>query len=344
MSGVGIRIQEWLPRFLQKPQTKGAEVPIMINNDCPPPSRGVNEWSTVTDALTNVLFDGMVDRGDDKDLDTKRLLSHTLYILRGFGMFQVELGADQSAKALVNTLRSAPNNDKEISRDAHLKCPINNRVCQASATLKFGTKRMGIEDDATCMHSDFASAPTTVLEDCFLEDDKMERRLTAPTTIHGFAKAVTDQINYFGPVYGERHREERIKALLFLLEIHEDTPELFTVEFISSAWEQMNYDFFMKCQEGGKRLRQAVGKHANQIELGRVGCQLGANGKARWFYPRTFEMAKEGGYRSRVVVPKMGGAIEKEGFSMARGRILGKLPRRTNLDAANPQRGSQSRS
>ena len=208
---------------------------------------------------------------------------------------------------------------------------------QAVSTLKFGAKRMGAEDETTCMLSDFASVPTTVMEDWFLEDEKLARRLTPATTIHGFAKAVTHQVNFFGLLYGERHREETIKALRFLLEIHEDTPDLFTVEFISSVWGQMNYDFFTKCQEGASRLRQTVGKHANQIELRRVGGQLDRSGKARWFYPRTFEMTTEAGYWSRVVVPKMDEAIEKEGFSTARDRILGKLPRRTNLEVANPK-------
>ena len=34
----------------------------------PPPAKGVNEWATVTDALTNVLFDGITDRGGEKGL------------------------------------------------------------------------------------------------------------------------------------------------------------------------------------------------------------------------------------------------------------------------------------
>ena len=89
-SGVGIRNQKRLPRFLQKPQAQGTEAPIMISHDCPPPAKGVNEWATVTDALTNVLFDGITDRGGEKDLDTNRLLPDTLYILRGFGMFRIE--------------------------------------------------------------------------------------------------------------------------------------------------------------------------------------------------------------------------------------------------------------
>ena len=107
-----------------------------------------------------------------KDLDTNRLLPDTLYILRGFGVFRIEVGEGQSGKALVNTLRSASNNDKEAFRDAHIKCPINNRMCNASTTLKFGTTRMGTEDETTCVMSDFASVPTTVLEDWFLDDEK----------------------------------------------------------------------------------------------------------------------------------------------------------------------------
>lgn len=60
--GVGMRNQEWLPLFPKKPQTEGTEVPVAMRNDSNPPA-GVNEWSTVTDALTNASFDGMADRG-----------------------------------------------------------------------------------------------------------------------------------------------------------------------------------------------------------------------------------------------------------------------------------------
>ena len=159
----------------------------------------------------------------------------------------------------------------------------------------------------------------------------------APTTIRGFAMAVTNQINFFGPAYGGRHREERIEALRFLLRIHEDTPDLPTVEFISVVWEQANCDFFTKCQEGATRLGQTVGQHASKIELRRVGFQLGPAGKARRIYPRTFDMTTEAGYWSRVVAPKMDEAIEKEGFSTARDRVLGKPPRRTNMEVENPK-------
>lgn len=78
-----MRNQEWLPRFPQKPQTKWEGLPILIINDFHP-TPSVNDLATVTHALTNVLFGGMEDRGGDKDLDTRRLLSDTICILRGF--------------------------------------------------------------------------------------------------------------------------------------------------------------------------------------------------------------------------------------------------------------------
>ena len=85
------------------------------------------------------------------------------------------------------------------------------------------------------------------------------------------------------------------------------------------------------------RLRQAVGKHSNQIELIRLGCQLDADGKARRFYPRTFEMKTEAGYWSRAIAPKMDEAIEKAGLSTARGRILGKLPKKVGQEQTIPK-------
>ena len=94
---------------------------------------------------------------------------------------------------------------------------------------------MGTEDDSACLLIDFSSVHATVLEDWFIDEDKTGRRCPSPNTIHDFAKAVTHQINYFGIIYGSRHREGRIKALRILLEISEGDPDLSTVEFIGSV-------------------------------------------------------------------------------------------------------------
>lgn len=100
---------------------------------------------------------------------------------------------------------------------------------------------------------------------------------------------------------------------------------------------QANYDFFTKCQESAKPLRQAVGKRANQVDLGRLGFQLGANGEARWCYPRTFEMATEAGYWGSAIAPKMDETIEQEGVSTACYRILGTLPKKTGPEQTIPK-------
>ena len=109
----------------------------------------------------------MSDRGDCKDMETKRLFPDALYILRGFATIQVELGACRSGKASESTLRSASTTSKEISRDAHSKCPISNRMYHDSDTLKFDNTRMGKEDESTCLLIGFASVTDAVLDDWF---------------------------------------------------------------------------------------------------------------------------------------------------------------------------------
>ena len=303
-------------------------------------TRKVSEtpWNNVSDALTNAISEGLGAREEDKDLESKRMLSDSIYILRGFGLFEVGLGAGVTGKTLTATLRRSSNNDKEVFRDAYIKCPINNRICQAAATLRFGAKKLTVDDEQAALLSDFGSVSSTVLEDWTLTDEKLERRLTSPNTLHAFSKAVTNQINFFGLIFGNEHRNERFAALKFLIEIHEDTPELFSVDFLNHVWEQLNFDFFEKTQEGARRLRQHVGKHANQTEIRRVGLTSNADGKTLWTYPKTFEMESEKGYWQRVIVPKMDEAVEKDGFLAARDRILGKTKKVNDSVAEAPKR------
>ena len=57
----------------------------------------------------------------------------------------------------------------------------------------------------------------------------MGRLHSDPSSIRGFDKSATSQINSPDLIYGGRHREARIPALRSLLGIREADPELFTV-------------------------------------------------------------------------------------------------------------------
>ena len=197
---------------------------------------------------------------------------------------------------------------------------------------------MTTDDENAALLSDFISIANTTLEDWAITDEKLGRMLTPPATLHAFTKAVANQINFFGLIYGEEHKNERFAALKFLIEIHEGTPELFSVDFLNHVWEQLNFDFFEKTQEGARRLRQRVGNHAYQTEIRRVGLMSNRDGKTLWTYPKTFEMESENGYWQRVIAPKMDEAVEKGGFSAARDRILGNPKKPTDPAGEVPKK------
>ena len=310
----GVRNKNCLPKFLQRPQPRWAEVPISLGNE--KETRKVNDapWANVTDALSNALSEGFGAMDGDRDLEAKRMTNDSIYILRGFGLFEVGLGAGITGETLTATLRRSSNNDKETFRDAHIKCPINNRICQAASSLRFGAKKLAGEGEQASLLSDFGSVASTTLEDWAPPDEKLELRLTPPATLRAFTEAATNQINFPGLIYGKEHKNERFPSLKFLIEIHEDAPGLFSVDFVNRVWGQLDFDFFEKTQEGARRLRQHVGKHSNQTEIRRVGMTPNAEGKTLRTYPKSFEMESEMGYWQSAIVPKMGESVEKDGF------------------------------
>ena len=199
----GIRNKSRLPKFLQKPQPRGAEIPISLGNeedvrkttDATPLQR-----ANVTEALPNASSEGFGPREDDRDLETKRMLADSLYILRGSCLFEVCLVEGVTGKELTSTIRRSSNSDKEMFRDEHTKCPINNRICCAVLVLRFGAKKLSVDEEQSALLSDFGSVPNTTLEDSTLTDEKLERRLSPPTTLHAFTKDATNQINFPGSV------------------------------------------------------------------------------------------------------------------------------------------------
>ena len=127
----------------------------------------------VADALSNAISEGFGLSEDERDLETKRMLADSSYILRGFGVFDVGVGAGVAGGTLSATPRRSRNNDKEALRDAHIKCPIGNRICASIATSRLGSRKMTIDDEQMALLIDFGSAPSAAQEDWDLNDGKL---------------------------------------------------------------------------------------------------------------------------------------------------------------------------
>ena len=78
----GIRNKTSPPKFLQKPQPRGTEVPISLGNERETRQIAEPQWNNVTDALSNAMSEGFGSREDGRDLEAKRMLADSIYILR----------------------------------------------------------------------------------------------------------------------------------------------------------------------------------------------------------------------------------------------------------------------
>ena len=87
LAGAGISAEclgnkEHLPRFRQKHQQRGADVPISLGHGYSPVyMNGPENWGNVTEALSNAPSDGFGQCGDVGNLETKRVLAGPAYCL-----------------------------------------------------------------------------------------------------------------------------------------------------------------------------------------------------------------------------------------------------------------------
>ena len=122
------------------------------------------------------------------------MMAYSIYIPRGFGLFEVGIGAGVTGQARTATQGRSPNNDKEVFRDAHIKCPINNRICAAVAPFRFGAKKMTVEDEPSALLIDFGSVSNTAMDDWAPTDKKLGRMLTPQNALRAFAEAGTARV------------------------------------------------------------------------------------------------------------------------------------------------------
>ena len=113
-----------------------------------------------------------------------------------------------------------------------------------------GRRNRGGDDEHAATHIDFGSAADAVLDDWDRLGGKMEWAIGGPRTIHAFAHAVANQINYFGSLYGEGRKAEWNSALLPSIEAHGDTPGIFALMPLSRAWGQLHFHFWGNAGQG----------------------------------------------------------------------------------------------
>ena len=109
-----------------------------------------------------------------KRADLRRISRKTLFCHERFRRVPVAMRIFPRRNRLVETLRGSSTDEKDLYVEGSCKCAISNRICDATAGLRFSTNRLGLGDHRPCILGDCASADLGTRGDHSIRDSKPE--------------------------------------------------------------------------------------------------------------------------------------------------------------------------
>ena len=131
-------------------------------------------------------------------------------------------------------------------------------------------------------------------------------------------------------LFGEEYREERENCLYALLDLHDEVPELFTLNFLLTTWEAFSYDYVSKTFDGMRKLGQFCRPSDDIVEIRRLALNRHPDGGIIWRTPLSFDMNSSRGYWRLNIIPRLEAGVERQGYAMALERIVGKKNARSS--------------
>ena len=142
-----------LPSFLKKALPRSTDVPVELDTDVRfKQSMGAKPRERVANTIASSLKEA---NEDAKESEYTSLIDNTIFALRGFGEFDVVIGAGAKGRALTKCIRDFANNRKDKQMEGNLRCLITNRLAIAAGTLKWGAKRLEGVGENTALLYDF---------------------------------------------------------------------------------------------------------------------------------------------------------------------------------------------
>ena len=116
---------------------------------------------------------------------------------------------------------------------------------------------------------------------------------------------------------------EREMCLTNLLELHDDTPELFSRAFLVVTWESFMYDYVDMSFGGVGGLGQFCRASGDIAEIRRLALAKNPQGGIIWKPPLSSNMISSRGYWRRNVLPRLEAGVEKVGYGLALEKMVG---------------------
>ena len=133
-------------------------------------------------------------------------------------------------------------------------------------------------------------------------------------------KCATFQSRIFAAIYGEEHLRTRLKAVQGLIDIRENHPKVFRIEFLADVWNRMNYDFADACMEGVRRIMRIATPVSNRGEIARLAWRPRPDGTPLWQFPGTFSLGSESGFWQSIILPELERKMEPQMITHALGK------------------------
>ena len=310
-----------LPGFSKQPVPRGAAAPVSIRADPKMHKRKKRGWECIDDSLSASL----ALKEGDKEATSTRLQERTWFSMRGFGQFEIEWGVGCYGGGFTECIRSIATDHAEDLRVRNVRCRITNRLAFGLSNLKCGSKKAGTEDERNVMLGDFTPVSNSVMEDYALPDTKSEPKPAPPHDVETFRRCVENQINVWFLFFGQEYRVGRADCLAALLGLREDIPELFTIPFVVSTWEDFTYDYIYKMFEGVRKLGQFCRPIDDVVEIRILSLNRHPDGGIIWQPPFSFDMTPSKGYWGRNIIPRLESGVGRQGYDGAMENAIGKV-------------------
>ena len=96
--------------------------------------------------------------------------------------------------------------------------------------------------------------------------------------------------------------------------MREARPELFTLEFVSESFEEMNFHYIAQIKDGSKKVIMLGADRVKKPDFARLALNCVDGRRHRWEYPTTFPMRHPEGLWLARIVPKLEEKVAKSAW------------------------------
>ena len=184
-----------------------------------------------------------VREGGGSDLGTNRAKGLTVFALRGFWEFKPRIATGVYGSGMYEARLHISHNGKHLLWNLGLRCPITQRIAKCASLGLRGSMSMEFAGKDTLLLADPPPWAEANFMNYRMSDVKTSKRASEPHTISALGRSAKLQSMYFAAFHEDAHLEERNSTTQRRVDLHEDRPAAFSVDFMVDTWNRVVSDY-----------------------------------------------------------------------------------------------------